>query len=156
MDLDKFKRRVEEAIKKESQKKSISDVISPKMNIGYLDAEKLKLMSPDEMAEYLKPLYLYSDEDDHLREDHFRIVTLIGKELDITSYPYLTGELMREAQLDVRSYTYAKFDRLNRFLTGFDKIENSAEPVASIKYFASIGNDNKLEFKIIEFILFSS
>lgn len=127
MDLGEFKRRVEEAIKKESQKKSISDVISPKMNVGYLDAEKLKQMSPDEIKEYIKPFYLYSDEDDHLREDRFRIVTLIGKELDITSYPYLIGELIREGQFEVQSYTYAKFDRLNKFLTGFDKIENSAQ-----------------------------
>ncbi|MBQ8175391.1 MAG: hypothetical protein IJ009_08340 [Clostridia bacterium] len=127
MDLDEFKRRVEDAIKKESQKKSISDVISAKMNIGYLNAEKLRQMTLDEITEYLKPFHLYSDEDDRLREDRFRKVTLIGEELDITSYPYLIGELMREGQLDVRSYTYAKFDRLNRFLTGFDKIENSSE-----------------------------
>ena len=70
---------------------------------------------------------MYSDEDDHLREDRFRIVTLIGEELDITSYPYLIGELIREGHFDVQSYTYAKFDRLNKFLTGFDKIENSAK-----------------------------
>ena len=127
MDLGEFKRRVEEAIKKESQKKSIADVISAKMNIGYLNAEKLRQMTPDEITEYLKPFHLYSDEDDRLREDRFRKVTLIGEELDITSYPYLIGQLMREGQLDVRSYTYAKFDRLNRFLTGFDKIENSPE-----------------------------
>lgn len=126
-DLGEFKRRVEEAIKKESQKKNISDIISPKMNTGYLDAEKLKQMSPDEIKEYLKLFYLYSDEEDRLKEERFRKVTLIGKEFDITSYPYLIGELLRKGKIDARSYTFSKFDRLNKFLTRFDKIENSAD-----------------------------
>ena len=34
---------------------------------------------------------------------------------------------MSKEKIDVHSYTYAKFDRLNRFLAGFDKIENSTD-----------------------------
>jgi hypothetical protein len=122
MDLDEFKSRIEEAIKKNSQKKNISDIISPKMNSGYLDSKMLMQMTLDDMVEYLKPLNLYSDENDRLREDRFRKVTLIGKELDITSYPYLIRELIQKGELDVRYYTYAKFERLNKFLTRFNKI----------------------------------
>lgn len=127
MDLDEFKKRVAETIKKESQKKSISDVISEKMNCGYLKADELKQMSPDEMESYLKPLLLYSDEEDHLQEDNFRKVTLTGKDFDVVSYPLLIKLLMSKGKIDVRTYTYEKFDRLNRFLAGFDKVEISTD-----------------------------
>lgn len=125
MDLNEFKKRVEEAIKKESPKKSISDVISPKINTGYITAEKLKSLTREEMIEYLKPFNLYSDEDDHIREDRFRQITLIGCDFDITSYPWLIGEYMSQGKIDVKVYTHAKFERLSNFLIGFDKIENS-------------------------------
>ena len=125
MDLNEFKKRVEDAIKKESPKKSISDVISPKINTGYFTAEKLKSLTRDEMIEYLKPFNLYSDEDDHIRDDRFRQVTLIGSNFDITSYPWLIGEYMSQGKIDVKAYTHAKFERLSNFLIGFDKIENS-------------------------------
>ena len=99
LDLDEFKKRVEEAIKKESPKKSLSDVISPKMNAGYISAEKLKGLPRDELIEYLKPFNLYSDEDDRIREDRFRQVTLIGNDFDITSYPWLIGEYISQEKL---------------------------------------------------------
>ena len=127
MDLDEFKKRVEEAIKKESPKKSLSDVISPKMNAGYISAEKLKGLPRDELIEYLKPFNLYSDEDDRIREDRFRQVTLIGNDFDITSYPWLIGEYMSQGKINVKVYTHAKFERLSNFLIGFDRIENSSD-----------------------------
>lgn len=124
MDVNEFKKRVAEAIKKESQKKSISDVLNEKMNHGYLKADELEQMSRDEIEYYLKPILLYSDEDDYLLEKNFRKVTLSGKNWDIASYPLLIKLLMSEGKIDVRSYTYAKFDRLNKFLAGADKMEN--------------------------------
>ena len=127
MDLDEFKKRIEEVIKKESQKKSISDVLSAKMNHGYLIADELKQMSREEMEFHLKPILLYSDEEDHLQEENFRKVTLSGKGMDIVSYPLFVQLLMSKGKIDARSYTRAKFDRLNRFLAGFDKIENSTD-----------------------------
>lgn len=127
LDLDEFKKRVEEAIKKESPKKSLSDVISPKMNAGYISAEKLKGLPCDELIEYLKPFNLYSDEDDRIREDRFRQVTLIGNDFDITSYPWLIGEYMSQGKINVKVYTHAKFERLSNFLIGFDRIENSSD-----------------------------
>ena len=79
------------------------------------------------MEVHLKPILLDSDEEDHLQEDNFRKVTLSGKGMDIVSYPLFIQLLMSKGKIDVRSYTRAKFDRLNRFLAGFDKIENSTD-----------------------------
>ncbi|RGS13407.1 HNH endonuclease [Blautia obeum] len=123
-DLEIFKKRVAEAIKKESLKKSMADVISAKMVDKYLTPELLTQTDTEERDFYLKSLLLYSNEDDSLNEKHFRTVTLTGNDLEITSYPLLINLLVLNGELDVRRYTYEKFNRLNKFLTGFDKIEN--------------------------------
>lgn len=127
MDLELFKKRVAEAIQKASQKKNMGDVLSEKMGSNYLDPDKLKQMSKDEMDFYLKSLLLYSDEDDHLNDKNFRIVTLSGNGFEIVSYPLLIKTLMGGQAIDVRSYTVEKFERLNKFLSGFDKIESSMD-----------------------------
>ena len=127
MDLNVFKKRVAEAIQKASQKKNMSDVLSDKMGSNYLDPDKLKQMSKAEMDFYLKSLLLYSDEDDHLNDKNFRIVTLSGNGFEIVSYPLLVKILMDGKAIDVRSYTFEKFERLNKFLSGFDKIESSMD-----------------------------
>ena len=74
---------------------------------------------------YLKSLLLYSYEDDSLNEEHFRIVTLTGNNLEMTSNPLLINFLVCNGEIDVRGYTYEKFNRLNKFLSGFDKVENA-------------------------------
>lgn len=127
MDLELFKKRVAEAIQKASQKKNMGDVLSEKMGSNYLDPDKLKQMSKDEMDFYLKSLLLYSDEDDHLNDKNFRIVTLSGNGFEIVSYPLLIKILMGGQAIDVRSYTFEKFERLNKFLSGFDIIESSMD-----------------------------
>lgn len=127
MDLELFKKRVAEAIQKASQKKNMGDVLSEKMGSNYLDPDKLKQMSKDEMDFYLKSLLLYSDEDDHLNDKNFRIVTLSGNGFEIVSYPLLIKILMGGQAIDVRSYTFEKIERLNKFLSGFDIIESSMD-----------------------------
>lgn len=127
MDLELFKKRVTEAIQKASQKKNMGDVISEKMGSNYLGPDKLKQMSKDEMDFYLKSLLLYSGEDDHLNDKNFRTVTLSGNGFEIVSYPLLIKILMGGQAIDVRSYTFEKFERLNKFLSGFDKIESSMD-----------------------------
>lgn len=126
-DLEIFKKRVEEAIKKESLKKSMADVISVKMADKYLTPELLTQTDTEERDFYLKSLLLYSHEDDNLNEKHFRTVTLTGNDFQVTSYPLLINLLVRNGELDVRGYTYEKFNRLNKFLAGFDKIENTRD-----------------------------
>ena len=73
----------------------------------------------------MKSLLLYSYEDDSLNEEHFRIVTLTGNNLEMTSNPLLINFLVCNGEIDVRGYTYEKFNRLNKFLSGFDKVENA-------------------------------
>lgn len=124
LDLDLFRQRVAEKIQKESQKQNMADVLSEKIG-KYLDPDKLKQMSPDEMSFNLKSLLLYFDEEDHLNDNNFRKVTLTGNNFDIVSYPLLIKMLIDSGALDVRLYTFEKFERLNKFLSGFDKMENS-------------------------------
>lgn len=123
MDLVIFKKRVAEAIQKESLKKEMADIISSKMAHKYLTPEILIQSDIRTRDFYLKSLLLYSDENDRLNEN-FRKVTLTGNDFDIVSYPLFINMLMRDNAIDVRAYTFEKFDRLNKFLAGFDKIEN--------------------------------
>lgn len=127
MDLDEFKKRIEAAIKKEPLQKEMADIISVKMGSNYLTPEILTQSDIDKRDFYLKSLLLYSDENDRLNESNFRKVTLIGNDFEIVSYPLFINMLVRNGEIDIQSYTFNKFDRLNKFLAGFDKIENSME-----------------------------
>ena len=125
MDLEVFKKRVAEAIQKESLKKDMADVISAKLGNEYLTCEKLHQIEADEMDFYLNSLSLYFDEADRLKENTFRKVTYPGKGERNVSYPMLIKAFIEGDAIDVRYYTYAKFERLNSFLVGIDKIEAS-------------------------------
>lgn len=127
MDLDEFKKRIEATIKKEPLQKEMADIISAKMGSNYLTPEILTQSDTDKRDFYLKSLLLYSDENDRLNESNFRKVTLTGNDFEIVSYPLFINMLVRNGEINIQSYTFTKFDRLNRFLAGFDKIENSME-----------------------------
>ncbi len=126
-----FKKRVEDAIKKESLKKDMGDVVSAKLDSDYYDANKLKDMNTEdtrsyvlkEMPEYVQSLLLYFDDNDHLKENTFRQVTLLndGK---VVSYPLLILDLLNKKEFDVKSYTYKKIYRLNEFLLCVDSAAN--------------------------------
>lgn len=129
-DIEEFKKQVNIEIKKESQKKEMSEVISAKLKSNYFRTDLLKEMESEEAKEYLqkdmaihlKSLLLYFDEDDKLKDSTFRQVTLISEENEITSYPMLIELLLNEKKLNEKNYTFKKFERLNRFL-----IEDSSE-----------------------------
>lgn len=127
MDLDEFKKRIEATTKKEPLQKEMADIISAKMGCNYLTPEILTQSDIDKRDFYLKSLLLYSDENDRLNESNFRKVTLTGNDFEIVSYPLFINMLVRKGEIDIQSYTFTKFDRLNKFLAGFDKIENSTE-----------------------------
>lgn len=127
MDLDEFKKRIEAAIKKETLQKEMADIISVKMGSNYLTPEILTQSDIDKREFYLKSLLLYSDENDRLNESNFRKVTLTGNGFEIVSYPLFINMLVLNGEIDIQSYTFNKFDRLNKFLAGFDKIDNSME-----------------------------
>jgi hypothetical protein len=123
MDLDEFKKRVSDSIQKESLKKDMTDVISAKLGNNYLDVDKLREMSPDEGSFYLNSLLLYFNKDDRLIDSTFRKMTYFGKEEKrVVSYPLLINSIINSGKLNVRSYTFKKFERLNSFLVGIDKV----------------------------------
>lgn len=105
----------------------MADIISVKMGSNYLTPEILTQSDIDKRDFYLKSLILYSDENDWLNESNFRKVILTGNDFENVSYPLFINMLVRNGGIDIQSYTFNKFDRLNKFLAGFDKIENSME-----------------------------
>ena len=123
-DIEEFKKRVNIAIQKESQKKEMSEVISYKLKSNYFRTDLLKEMEKEEAQEYLqkdmaihlKSLLLYFDEDDKLKDSTFRQVTLIGEGNEVTSYPKLIELLLSDGKVNVKNYTFNKFERLNDFL----------------------------------------
>lgn len=125
LDLDVFRKRVTEAIQKESLKKSMSDIVSPKIRSKYLTPENLTQTSQDELFFRLMSFLVYSNEDDSLNESNYRIVTPTGNDHEIVSYPLFISMLIRDGIIDVCSYRYGKFERLNKLLAGFDNIENA-------------------------------
>jgi hypothetical protein len=80
-------------------------------------------MSPDEGSFYLNSLLLYFNKDDRLIDSTFRKMTYFGKEEKrVVSYPLLINSIINSGKLNVRSYTFKKFERLNSFLVGIDKV----------------------------------
>jgi len=134
MDLELFRKRVKEAIEKESLKKDMSDVISAKLGMDYFKTDIVKGMELEEARSYyreemgfhLESLLLYFGENDRLKESTFRQVTQISHN-DVVSYPLLINELAKDGKIDIGWYTYKKFERLNSFLIGIDRIEANVD-----------------------------
>ena len=78
------------------------------------------------MGFHLESLLLYFDENDRLKESTFRQVTQISHN-DVVSYPLLINELAKDGKIDIGWYTYKKFERLNSFLIGIDRIEANVD-----------------------------
>lgn len=114
LDVEKFKKRVVAAIRSESVKKNLSDVISPKLQ-GFLSYSVQKYGKDRERLLFpLAYIYIYFDENDQLREKSFRTVTILNhKTREITSYPELIKMCMEKGWIEIRKYTFKKFDRLN-------------------------------------------
>ncbi len=67
-------------------------------------------------------MFLYFDEEDKLKDSTFRQVTYAGDKYEIVSYPLLINKLLKKTgSIDVREYTYKKFERVNAFLAGIDR-----------------------------------
>ena len=133
MDLEEFKKRVEIAIHKESLKKNMSDVLSAKLGSDYFNVNKLKEMEKSDAISYLKDkmgfdlksLLLYFDGEDKLKDSTFRQVTCVGNGNEIVSYPMLIYMLAKDGSIDIKRYTYKKFERINAFLSGIDKVNEN-------------------------------
>lgn len=127
MDLDIFKKRVAEAIRKVSLKKNMSDVIFSKLGHNYWNTNRLQEMELNESIFYLESLRLYFNEDNWLRDSTFRKITLTEKEMDVVSYPCFLNTLIRKGNIDVHKYASVKFKRLNDFLLSLDNMKNSSK-----------------------------
>ncbi len=132
LDVQEFKKRIEVAIQKESLKKNMSDVLSAKLGYDYFDIDKIKELKKEDARSYLKnemgfhlnSLLLYFDEDDKLKDSTFRQVTCIGESNNVVSYPLFIDKLAKDGTIDICQYTYRKFERINAFLAGIDKIKS--------------------------------
>ena len=111
-----MQKRITSAINKESLKKDMTKVLSQKLGTDYMLNYIRDDIPEDERRKCGLSLLLYFDENDDLIEDRFRKVTLGEKEFDMVSYPLLINNFMASNSIDVRQYTFAKFERLNYFL----------------------------------------
>ena len=110
MNLEKFKKSIEDKIQKESQVQSMSKVISKKLTWSCIGAGNERITG-------MKNLLLYFDKDDNLNESTFRRVLESENIIqEVLLYPFEINRRLTEGE-DIRWYTYAKFERLNRFLT---------------------------------------
>ena len=111
----------------------MSKVISTKLKSNYFRTDILKEMDKsaardylkNDMKFYLKSLLLYFDEEDQLKKSTFRQVTLISEDDKITPYPALINILLANKKINVQTYTYQKFNRLNQFLIE-DNLKNNS------------------------------
>lgn len=111
-----MQKRITTAIRKESLKKDMTEIISQKLGTDYMFNYIRDDIPEDERRKYGLSLLLYFDENDSLLEDRFRKVTLGKKEFDMVSYPLFIESLMDSNSIDIRQYTFIKFERLNYFL----------------------------------------
>ena len=117
LNVDEFKRRINEAVRLSSNKISMKDKISERF-AGYLayciekyGTEKKSLIEP------LSHVTLYFDGNDTLKENMFRTTTILDFEKrEVTSYPLFLMKLIEAKMIDPRKYTFAKFERLNLLL----------------------------------------
>ena len=120
MDADELKKRIQESINAKSYKQSIDTVIGKKLSPNAILALNLGMFDRPNLAPAFKAIVSYfgnqiCNEDD-LRFNLFRTVTPTMDHLH-TSYPWALNEDVRKNGMDeLRKYTTAKFNRLNRFL----------------------------------------
>lgn len=133
IELGKFKKRMREAIQKESLKKNMSDFLSTKLGNDYFNLDKLIELKKEDARpglwnemklDYLS-FSLYFDEEEKLKDNTFRQVTYVGDKDEIVSYPLLIKKLIEDDSIVVQEYTYKKFIRMNTFLVGIDRVNDN-------------------------------
>ena len=115
-DVAEFSRRVYNAIDQKSQKTSINNIISPKIQSIPLDRF---LMEPKDMRELLlfgQSMKLYFNEYDQLNTNAFRTMTYDIDARNVVSYPEYVNYLFGKDTKYLKNYTRAKFEILNYFL----------------------------------------
>lgn len=118
---DELAKRIKISIQKESQKKSMNDIIYPRIssfNIGDLYNWNL-----NKVSWCLNSFQLYMDDDDRFIENNFRTITLIEGESYVVCYPlYIRNYMYEKFDINsIRAYTFKKFYRLENFLSNSNK-----------------------------------
>jgi len=115
-DREVMRERVAEAVRLEPYEKTMSKIVSPKMDSKYLLNYLRADLSEEEKRKYALSLLLYFDEEDHLIESRYRQVTLGEQEREMVSYPLKLMLLRRHGELNDNEYQEKKLKRLNEFL----------------------------------------
>lgn len=96
MDIKELERRIKKSIAGKSPRRTLEDVISPKLAMYSEYHNAVECGSNEEKTLYFLSLLLYFDEDDTIIKDNYRTVTLTGNEMEIISYPSLIYSLLYE------------------------------------------------------------
>lgn len=115
-DREVMRERVAEAVRLEPYEKTISKMVSPKMDSKYLLNYLHADLSEEEKRKYALSLLLYFDEEDHLVESRYRQVTLGEQEREMVSYSLKLMLLRRHGELNDNEYQEKKLKRLNEYL----------------------------------------
>ena len=112
-DREVMRERVAEAVRLEPYEKTMSKLVSPKMDSKYLLNYVRTDLSENEKRKYALSLLLYFNEEDHLIENRYRQVTLGEQEWEMVSYPLKLMLLRNQGKLNENEYQEKKLSRLN-------------------------------------------
>ena len=115
MDAKEFARRVNNAVARKSQKVSMEKIYSPRIErIPVMHYMSQMSQNPEYMYLFYNAMLLYFN-DDEFQEKNFRTQTpILGGGVGI--YPHEVFDLYSRNPKYLEEYTYAKFNKLNRFL----------------------------------------
>lgn len=123
-DVDKLKKRIVEAIKLESPKKTLEDIISPKLQDFLTYTVKKYGMDKEKLLLPFACIRVYFNEDNKPKEGFFRAFTTFNQQgTELVSYPELIGMCIGTEKIDVKEYTSKKFNRLNYWLINPENID---------------------------------
>ena len=120
MEPTEFSRRVNNAVARKSQKTSMSKIYSPRIErIPIVHYVSRMAQNPEHMYLFYNAMQMYYA-DDKFQEKNFRTLT---PTLDGGTgfYPHEVYNICSQNPKILEEYTYAKFDKLNRFLCPFSR-----------------------------------
>ena len=120
MDPAEFSKRVNNAVARKSQKIDMSKIYSARIErISVIDYMTRMAQNPEQMYLFYNAMHMYFN-NDVFQEKNFRTLTpMLGGKTGF--YPYETYNICSRNPKFLEEYTYAKFNKLNRFLCQFSR-----------------------------------
>ena len=120
MDPAEFSKRVNNAVARKSQKIDMSKIYSARIErIPVIDYMTRMAQNPEQMYLFYNAMHMYFN-NDVFQEKNFRTLTpMLGGKTGF--YPYETYNICSRNPKFLEEYTYAKFNKLNRFLCQFSR-----------------------------------